>query len=160
MMVYHKINSPLGIITLQANELGLSGVWFETQTTQPAELGIADASNPIIQLATAALSDYFAGNTPIHSVPIHAHGTDFQQQVWRALTTIPCGQTWSYQELANAIGNPKAVRAVGLANGKNPVSILVPCHRVIGKNGKLTGYAGGVERKVWLLRHEGIIIRD
>lgn len=81
-------------------------------------------------------------------------GTDFQNQVWHALTTIPYGETWSYQQLADAIGNPRAVRAVGLTNGKNPVSIVIPCHRVIGKSGKLTGYAGGVERKQRLLALE------
>ncbi|WP_146492928.1 methylated-DNA--[protein]-cysteine S-methyltransferase, partial [Vibrio cyclitrophicus] len=89
------------------------------------------------------------------SVPIAAKGTPFQQSVWQALTTIPYGETWSYAQLADAIGNPKAVRAVGLANGKNPVSVIVPCHRVIGKNGKLTGYAGGVVRKQRLLVIEG-----
>lgn len=87
-------------------------------------------------------------------MPLAAKGTPFQMQVWQALTTIPYGETWSYQDLANAIGNPKAVRAVGLANGKNPISVIVPCHRVIGKNGKLTGYAGGVERKKKLLSLE------
>ncbi|WP_146492972.1 methylated-DNA--[protein]-cysteine S-methyltransferase, partial [Vibrio cyclitrophicus] len=86
--------------------------------------------------------------------PLAATGTDFKNQVWQALTTNPYGETWSYQDLANAIGNPKAVRAVGLANGKNPISIVVPCHRVIGKSGKLTGYAGEVERKQRLLALE------
>ncbi len=87
-------------------------------------------------------------------MPLAATGTDFQNQVWHALTTIPYGETWSYQDLADAIGNPKAVRAVGMANGKNPISVVVPCHRVIGKSGKLTGYAGGVERKQRLLALE------
>lgn len=91
-------------------------------------------------------------------MPIAATGTAFQEQVWSALVTIPFGKTWSYQELANAIGNPNAVRAVGLANSKNPISIIIPCHRVIGKNGKLTGYAGGVDRKKALLKHEGAML--
>ena len=98
---------------------------------------------------------YFSGEAIQFTVPISAKGTSFQQSVWQALTTIPYGETWSYAQLADAIGNPKAVRAVGLANGKNPVSVIVPCHRVIGKNGKLTGYAGGVERKQRLLVIEG-----
>lgn len=87
-------------------------------------------------------------------LPLAAKGTEFQQQVWQALKTIPYGETWSYQQLAEAIGNPKAVRAVGLANGKNPISVIVPCHRVIGKKGKLTGYAGGLDRKAALLKLE------
>ncbi len=96
----------------------------------------------------------FRGLRNEFDLPLAATGTDFQNKVWHALTTIPYGETWSYQDLANAIGNPKAVRAVGLANGKNPISIVVPCHRVIGKSGKLTGYAGGVERKQRLLALE------
>ena len=159
MIVYKQIKSPLGTITLQANDQGLSGVWFETQTSQPADLGTADPNHAILVLAEQALTEYFAGNKSNIKVPINAPGTDFQQRVWQALTTIPFGETWSYQDLAYAIGKPTAARAVGMANGKNPVSILVPCHRVIGKNGKLTGYAGGIERKAWLLQHEGIAVR-
>ncbi|MDK9759604.1 methylated-DNA--[protein]-cysteine S-methyltransferase, partial [Vibrio sp. D173a] len=100
------------------------------------------------------LDGYFSGKLNNFSIPVAAEGTPFQQSVWQALMRIPFGETWSYQQLADEIGNPKAVRAVGLANGKNPVSIIVPCHRVIGKNGKLTGYAGGVERKSALLKLE------
>ncbi|KJY82985.1 cysteine methyltransferase [Vibrio galatheae] len=146
--------SPLGAITLQADAEGLLGVWFETQTTQPEELGQYSPQDPILCLAIKQLDEYFSGVRKVFDVPISALGTAFQKQVWQALTTIPYGETWSYQDLANAIGNPKAVRAVGLANGKNPVSVIVPCHRVIGKNGKLTGYAGGVERKAKLLELE------
>jgi methylated-DNA-[protein]-cysteine S-methyltransferase len=148
---YH---SPLGTITLQANNEGLLGAWFETQTTQAADLGCDTPEHPILTLAVNELSLYFAGKLKIFSVPCVARGTNFQQQVWQALQSIPYGETWSYQQLANRIDNPRAVRAVGLANGKNPISIIVPCHRVIGKNGKLTGYAGGIERKAWLLAHE------
>ncbi|EAQ55887.1 methylated-DNA--[protein]-cysteine S-methyltransferase [Vibrio sp. MED222] len=143
--------SPLGTVTLQANDEGLLGLWFETHTTKPEQLGVQDDSFPIFALAIKQLNRYFAGETIQFSVPIAAKGTPFQLSVWQALTTIPYGETWSYAQLADAIGNPKAVRAVGLANGKNPVSVIVPCHRVIGKNGKLTGYAGGVERKQRLL---------
>ena len=158
MNYYKQIDSPLGLITLQANDNGLLGVWFETQTTQPDELGELMLQNSILLQTEQALNDYFNHRITPFSIPIAANGTEFQKRVWQALTTIPFGETWSYQDLANAIGNPKAVRAVGLANGKNPVSVLVPCHRVIGSNGKLTGYAGGIERKAWLLRHEGVII--
>lgn len=105
---------------------------------------------------THALERYFAGElNAIDSVPVQTGGTDFQRQVWQALRQIPCGTTISYGELAAEIGRPAAVRAVGLANGSNPVPIVVPCHRVIGSDGSLTGYGGGLERKRWLLRHEG-----
>jgi methylated-DNA-[protein]-cysteine S-methyltransferase len=159
MNVYSIIDSPLGKVTIQANNDGLLGVWFETQTTQPNSLGSLTSNHPLLTKAEHALEKYFAGTATTFDIPIVAKGTEFQKKVWQALTTIPFGQTWSYQQLANAIDNPKAVRAVGLANGRNPVSILVPCHRVIGKNGKLTGYAGGVERKAWLLKHEGLLQR-
>lgn len=149
-------DSPLGTVTLQANEQGLLGVWFETHTTKPQDLGTQEDSFPIFQSVKEQLERYFAGEAVQFDVPIAAKGTPFQQSVWHALTTIPYGETWSYAQLADAIGNPKAVRAVGLANGKNPVSVIVPCHRVIGKNGKLTGYAGGIERKQRLLAIEGI----
>ncbi|KAB0470296.1 methylated-DNA--[protein]-cysteine S-methyltransferase [Vibrio sp. IB15] len=149
-------DSPLGTVTLQANEQGLLGVWFETHTTKPEDLGTQEDSFPIFQSVKDQLDRYFAGEAVQFDVPIAAKGTPFQQSVWHALTTIPYGETWSYAQLADAIGNPKAVRAVGLANGKNPVSVIIPCHRVIGKNGKLTGYAGGVERKQRLLAIEGI----
>ncbi|TCS43675.1 methylated-DNA--[protein]-cysteine S-methyltransferase [Reinekea marinisedimentorum] len=153
-MKYTTCPSPLGIITLQANRHSLTGAWFETQTTQPANLGNEDSTDPVLQLAVTELKQYFAGTLTRFTVPCAPSGTAFQQSVWQALRQIPFGETRSYQQLAEAIGNTKAVRAVGLANGKNPVSIIVPCHRVIGKSGKLTGYAGGVERKAWLLNHE------
>lgn len=100
------------------------------------------------------LSAYFAGRLTEFDLPLQLRGTPFQQRVWEALQTIPYGTVLSYGELANKIGQPNASRAVGLANGRNPVSIVVPCHRVIGANGKLTGYGGGIERKQWLLNHE------
>ncbi|MGR5132413.1 methylated-DNA--[protein]-cysteine S-methyltransferase [Vibrio alfacsensis] len=152
--IYTTMPSLLGTITIQANEYGLLGIWFETCTTKPGELGQRDSEHPVLSLAVVQLAEYFSGLRNEFDLPLAATGTAFQTQVWRALTTIPYGETWSYQDLANAIGNPKAVRAVGLANGRNPISIVVPCHRVIGKSGKLTGYAGGVERKQRLLALE------
>ncbi|UYN97300.1 MAG: methylated-DNA--[protein]-cysteine S-methyltransferase [Enhydrobacter sp.] len=105
---------------------------------------------------TAALRRYFAGDlTAIDDLPAKTEGTPFQKRVWKALRRIRCGTTLSYGELARRIGHPTAVRAVGLANGQNPISIVVPCHRVIGSDGSLTGYGGGLERKKWLLSHEG-----
>lgn len=105
--------------------------------------------------AAQAFEDYFRGEfSALDALPVHLVGTAFQQQVWQALRTIPCGQTLSYSELARRIQRPSAVRAVGLANGSNPLSIVLPCHRVIGANGALTGYGGGLDRKSWLLHHE------
>ncbi len=158
MKYFTVMNSELGKITLQANDVGLLGAWFETQTTQPDGLGTEQPDHKHLLQAVKQLEEYFAGKRTTFDVAIAAEGTDFQKSVWKGLQKIPMGETWSYQDLAEHINNPKAVRAVGLANGKNPISIIVPCHRVIGKNGKLTGYAGGVERKEWLLKHEGIVL--
>ncbi|MDP2574218.1 methylated-DNA--[protein]-cysteine S-methyltransferase [Vibrio penaeicida] len=155
--VYTILSSKLGDVTIQANDDGLLGIWFETYTTKPQELGREDRKHNVLAEACKQLTEYFDGGRKTFDVPLAAKGTDFQKQVWQALTQIPFGETWSYQDLANTIGNPKAVRAVGLANGKNPISVIVPCHRVIGKSGKLTGYAGGLERKEALLKLEGIL---
>ena len=156
MKFYTSLRSPLGDVTIQASDEGITGLWFETHTTKPDDLGQHQPSHAMLVLAAEALEKYFAGK-PVPTLPIAAEGTEFQRAVWHQLTLIPVGETRSYQDLADAIGKPKAVRAVGAANGKNPVSIFVPCHRVIGKSGALTGYAGGVERKAWLLKHEGIV---
>ncbi|MBD1557518.1 methylated-DNA--[protein]-cysteine S-methyltransferase [Vibrio sp. S9_S30] len=155
--VYTLLSSKLGDVTIQANDDGLLGIWFETHTTKPQELGREDRHHKVLAEACKQLTEYFEGSRKTFDVPLAAKGTDFQKQVWQALTQIPFGETWSYQDLANTIGNPKAVRAVGLANGRNPISVIVPCHRVIGKSGKLTGYAGGLERKEALLKLEGIL---
>ncbi len=110
---------------------------------------------------TRSIESYFAGElTAIDSLPVQTAGTSFQRDVWRELRKIPCGATISYAKLAERIGRPTAVRAVGLANGSNPISIIVPCHRVIGSNGLLTGYGGGIERKRWLLEHESMYAKD
>ena len=110
---------------------------------------------PAPEAVRQASAAYFSGDlSAFDGVPVKTGGTDFQRAVWRALRTIPAGETWTYGRLAQAVGSPKAVRAVGLANGVNPIAIIVPCHRVIGANGTLTGYAGGIERKRWLLAHE------
>lgn len=138
-----------------ANAEGLLGVWFETYTTLAKDLGEFSAKHSVLQLTMTQLTEYFSGRRKDFDLPLAASGTAFQQSVWQALREIPFGQTASYLDLAQSIKNPKAVRAVGSANGKNPISIVVPCHRVIGTNGKLTGYAGGLDRKLWLLEHEG-----
>ena len=150
--------TPIGRLALLADEAGqLRAVGFTDGHTrmlrQLARVQPRAASNP--GGLTAALRAYFAGDlAAIDDLPIAPGGTPFQSAVWHALRTIPCGQTISYRALAERIGNPAAVRAVGLANGANPIGIVVPCHRVIGSNGSLTGYGGGIERKRWLLAHE------
>jgi methylated-DNA-[protein]-cysteine S-methyltransferase len=116
--------------------------WFENEAVKP------------FAIVRQQLTDYFAGRLTEFDLPLAPRGTDFQQKIWQALQTIPYGKTISYGELAQQIDQPSASRAVGLANGRNPISIIVPCHRVIGASGKLTGYGGGIERKQWLLNHE------
>lgn len=154
MNTFTHYQSPFGIMTLQACPQGLLGAWFATETTMPTDLGIESAHCPLLIDTIQQLEEYFAGQRTQFCLPLAAIGTPFQRSVWQTLCKIPYGETWSYQQLAEAIGNPKAVRAVGLANGKNPLSIIVPCHRVIGKNGKLADYAGGIERKAGLLALE------
>ncbi|WP_070968993.1 methylated-DNA--[protein]-cysteine S-methyltransferase [Vibrio sonorensis] len=151
MKKYTILNTPLGLLTIQTSDKGLCGAWFETHTTRPEQLGERDDENPILTKACAQLVEYFDGHRAVFDLPIDTQGTDFQKRVWNVLQKIPYGKLCTYQDVADNIGNPKAVRAVGAANGKNPLSIIVPCHRVIGKSGKLTGYAGGVERKAALL---------
>jgi methylated-DNA-[protein]-cysteine S-methyltransferase len=158
------LETPIGTLALVVDEAGrLHAVGFtdghaRMQTAMDGR-ELRPAKNP--GGLTAALSAYFDGElTAIDRLPVVFEGTEFQRSVWRGLLEIPCGETRSYGELARVIGRPKAVRAVGLANGSNPIAIVVPCHRVIGSNGTLTGYGGGIERKRWLLAHEGIRIAD
>jgi methylated-DNA-[protein]-cysteine S-methyltransferase len=140
--------SPLGILKIQASDQGLMGLVFVESVP------ITISANTITDKTKQQLHEYFMGERQHFDLPFDTKGTVFQQSVWHYLTTIPYGQTASYQDVASGIDNPKAVRAVGAANGKNPIAIIVPCHRVIGKNGSLTGYAWGVEAKSWLLQHE------
>lgn len=146
-----SIKTPIGILEVTAVEDAVASVYF---VDKPQSV----RTNAITQLAVSQLQEYFNGERQSFSLPLLATGSDFQQQVWQALTTIEYGDTCSYADVANQISNPKGVRAVGLANAKNPMTIVVPCHRVIGKNGALTGYAGGVDRKAWLLKHEGVLL--
>lgn len=152
-------DSPLGRILLAATDDTLVGVWFEGQRHQPdlSTWSVA-ADHPVLQQAGTQLSDYFAGRRTAFELPLDlGAGTDFQQTVWRALLKIPCGATMTYGTLSAAIGKPTAVRAVAAAVGRNPLSIIVPCHRVLGVNGALTGYASGLPRKTALLQHEGAV---
>lgn len=145
--------SPVGELTLTASAEGLTGVWFDTDRHQH-DRSDWQRDDALFAAARCQLEEYFAGQRHGFDLKLAAVGTAFQQQVWAALCAIPYGETRSYREQARSIQNEKAVRAVGLANGKNPIGIIVPCHRVIGASGSLTGYAGGLDRKRWLLAHE------
>lgn len=150
------IDSPVGKLTLVASERGLRAILWEKPTRRPARLGeiIESDADPILLRAERQLREYFAGQRTEFSIPLDFGGTEFQRRVWNALLTIPFGETRSYAQVAKQIGCPAAVRAMGAANGRNPIPIIVPCHRVIGSDGKLTGFAGGLENKAKLLSHE------
>jgi methylated-DNA-[protein]-cysteine S-methyltransferase len=142
--------SPLGELRLFGDGDELVGLMLPGDTT----LTGATRNTPVLDATRVQLDEYFAGTRRDFELPLAPRGTGFQQIVWRALTTIKYGETWSYGQLARAIGRPAASRAVGAANGRNPLAIIVPCHRVIGANGTLTGYGGGLPAKKWLLQHE------
>jgi methylated-DNA-[protein]-cysteine S-methyltransferase len=148
-MTYAIIDSPVGPLTLVEVGGALAGLYLHQHRHQPTIEGPRD--DTVLPAVRAQLAGYFAGTLQEFDLPLTVAGTPFQQKVWKALTTIPYGERWSYRELAEAIGKPKAVRAVGLANGRNPVSIVVPCHRVVGADGSLTGYGGGLPAKQFLL---------
>lgn len=153
-----RIATPLGAMTLAATPAGLAGAWFDGQAHHPGPLAAAvDASHPWLQAAAAQLSAYFADGLRRFTLPLDAAGTPFQQAVWRALGAIPAGATTDYGAIAAALGRPQAARAVGAAVGRNPLSIVVPCHRVLGRDGALTGYAGGLPRKRALLALESAL---
>ncbi|MGQ4277138.1 methylated-DNA--[protein]-cysteine S-methyltransferase [Pseudidiomarina sp. E22-M8] len=144
-----SINSKLGPVAIYSDGEAITEVSF-------VQSSVAETNwCPILRAAAQQLNDYFDGRLRIFDLPLRPRGTEFQEQVWHCLQRIPFGKLASYADVAKAIDNPKAVRAVGMANSKNPIGIVVPCHRVIGANGTLTGYAGGLEKKAWLLRHEG-----
>ena len=153
---YRIMESPVGLLTLVASAKGLVAVLWEDddKTRVNIDLGSQAEHHALLNRVEQQLQEYFAGKRQQFDLPLDFHGTEFQQQVWRALLTIPYGETRSYLQIARQIGNEKSVRAVGAANGKNPISIIAPCHRVIGSSGKLTGFAGGLEAKALLLRLE------
>lgn len=144
-------NSPIGIIEIKGTEEGILSILFEEEIENNEETAYV---SEVVKDCLKQLDEYFNGKLKEFNVNYIFEGTDFQKKVWNALTSIPFGRTASYKDIAEAVGSPKAVRAVGSTNSKNLVSIIVPCHRVIGVNGKLTGYAGGLWRKEWLLNHE------
>ncbi len=163
MTIYTLLPSPVGELLLAANDTGLTHALFPrpdgSHPIDPSwqrDDGRQGRASELLALARDQFAEYFAGTRRAFDIPLAMSGTPFQRGVWQRLSDIPYGTTIAYGELARRIDNPRAVRAVGLANGRNPVSIIVPCHRVIGANGSLTGYGGGLDRKRWLLALEGV----
>ncbi len=148
------VASPLGPLTLTASDGFLTGIIMDGQRHAPPPSPDHRPDDQWFTDIAEQIDAYFAGDLSSFDVPLRMTGTEFQRRVWSELQAIPYGETVSYGELARALGSPGAVRAVGLANGRNPITIIVPCHRVIGADGSLTGYGGGLERKAWLLDHE------
>jgi methylated-DNA-[protein]-cysteine S-methyltransferase len=155
--VYKIMNTPLGDLRLVASERGLAAILWENENPRHDRLNIVEENDnhPVLLQAERQLGEYFAGKRRKFDLPLDFHGTEFQKRVWKALLNIPFGETTSYAEIARQVGNPKATRAVGAANGRNPIPIIAACHRVIGSSGKLTGYAGGLKTKAHLLQLEG-----
>jgi len=157
MNAFSYFESPIGRLLLTSDGTALTGLYMEpSRKAQCTDGWLEDVTVAPLSATVRQLTEYFEGTRREFDLPLRLQGTVFQQRVWRQLTEIPYGQTWSYGQLATRIDKPSASRAVGLANGRNPISILVPCHRVIGADGSLTGYGGGIERKRWLLVHEGL----
>ena len=162
MNVFCYLESPIGRLMLTTDGTALTGLYMNLYRNKPSKLpGLSDewiqnATIDPLPAAARQLKEYFAGKRREFDLPLQMAGTEFQQRVWRELTKIPFGETRSYGQLAKRLNNPNGSRAVGLANGRNPIAIIVPCHRVIGADGSLTGFGGGIERKEWLLSHEGL----
>ena len=156
---YKTIASPVGALKLVASDIGLVAILWENDDPARVRLGTMaeDAEHPVLVRTEEQLREYFAGSRRHFDVPLDFRGTDFQKRVWARLLAIPFGETRSYGAIAAELGRPAASRAVGAANGRNPISIIAPCHRVVGSNGKLTGFAGGLEAKAYLLGLEGAL---
>ena len=154
---FKVVPSPIGKLKLVAGDSGLVAILWENDSPRRVRLSelLEAPDHPILLRTEKELEEYFAGDRDSFTIPLDMRGTDFQKRVWQALLGIPFGQTRTYRQLANQLGNPTATRAVGAANGRNPLAILVPCHRVIGSSGKLTGFAGGLDAKAHLLKLEG-----
>jgi methylated-DNA-[protein]-cysteine S-methyltransferase len=158
------METPIGALRLLAEDDALVGIDFVGRAAKassragPVEVALYAGDHPVLAQARRQLAEYFAGERTAFELPLRARGTDFQERVWATLAGIPYGQTRSYREIAVEIGRPGAVRAVGAANGRNPIPIVIPCHRVIGADGSLTGYGGGMAIKTWLLRHERAVV--
>lgn len=154
MTTHSTMTSPIGPLTIVEREGGLAAIYMAEHAHAPDPGTLGERVDDALPEATRQLREYFNGKRTEFDLPLNPVGTEFQRQVWALLTEIPYGETRTYGELAAALGRPSASRAVGMANGRNPISIVVPCHRVVGSSGTLTGYAGGVERKEFLLALE------
>ena len=152
--IYDVLPTPIGRLIVASDGEAISGVWMANANPDDDRWEERRGTDALLTVARAELVAYFSGELQTFTVPLAPNGTDFQRRVWTALTKIPYGTTISYAELARRVKNEAAVRAVGAANGRNPIPIIVPCHRVIGSNGSLTGFGGGLDRKRWLLHHE------
>jgi len=152
--------SPVGALTIVASDDGIVAILWEKDNPDRVRVGapVDQPDHPHLRRAISQLEEYFAGSRHMFDLPLDFRGTDFQKKVWNALLAIPFGETRSYADIARSIGSPTATRAVGAANGRNPISIVAPCHRVIGADGGLTGFAGGLEAKQFLLQLEGSIL--
>ncbi|MGH6882028.1 methylated-DNA--[protein]-cysteine S-methyltransferase [Hypericibacter sp.] len=157
--VYKMVKSPVGELKLVASNDGLAAIMWEDDWRVRLNIVAEDKKNPVLRETERQLKEYFAGRRKTFDLKLDFAGTAFQKKVWHALLTIPFGETRSYAQIAKQIGKPKAVRAVGAANGRNPISIVTPCHRVIGSSGHLTGFAGGLEAKARLLGLEGTQVK-
>jgi methylated-DNA-[protein]-cysteine S-methyltransferase len=155
--VYKMVDSPVGRLTLVGSDAGVAAILWNNDRPERVRVQMVaeDAGHPVLVEAERQLKEYFAGQRKQFALPLDFAGTAFQRRVWGALLTIPFGETRSYREIAQQIGSPTAARAVGAANGRNPVSIVAPCHRVVGSRGELTGFAGGLQTKAQLLAMEG-----
>jgi methylated-DNA-[protein]-cysteine S-methyltransferase len=147
-------NSPIGFLELSVSDNALQSINFLADNTERNQ----SVANEVLHQTVAELSEYFDGNRKKFSIPLNPYGTDFQKSVWKILREIPYGQTITYGELATKLGDHNKVRAVGKANGNNPIPIIIPCHRVVGADNNLIGYAGGITRKKYLLKHEGAVL--
>jgi methylated-DNA-[protein]-cysteine S-methyltransferase len=156
MNAYSFVDSPIGPLMISTEGTALTGLYMGKPSKRPSIVDWReDPDERVLRETANQLNEYFSGKRRKFELPLKFSGTEFQQRVWHALTEIPFGETRTYSQLARHIGNPAACRAVGLANGKNPIAVIVPCHRVIGADGSLTGFGGGLPRKEWLLGHEG-----
>jgi methylated-DNA-[protein]-cysteine S-methyltransferase len=153
-LTYDVVQSPIGRLILASDGVALVGVWMANANPTDANWSRHKGDDDILARTREELAEYFDGRRRTFDVPLAPNGTEFQRSVWSALTRIPFGTTISYADLARRVGNEAAVRAVGAANGRNPIPVIVPCHRVIGSDGSLTGFGGGLPRKKWLLQHE------
>ncbi len=155
-LVFIEMASPVGVLKLVATDQALVAVLWENENPKRVRLAelVEDKKHPILLETQKQLNEYFVGQRTQFDIPLDFDGTEFQKKIWQALLTIPFGETRSYKQIAEQVGNVKAVRAVGAANGRNPISIIAPCHRVVGVNGKLVGFAGGLENKSILLELE------